>query len=70
MEFLSWTYDGFLLDLKLNDDHSKIDISDLKENYQWHFVDSYTNRSVQFYECCKEPYPRITYKIILRKRSN
>ncbi|XP_069480855.1 neuronal acetylcholine receptor subunit alpha-7 [Ambystoma mexicanum] len=65
MKFGSWTYDGWSLDLKMQD----ADISGYIANGEWDLVGVTGLRSESFYECCKEPYPDVTFTVIMRRRT-
>lgn len=103
LKFGSWTYDGWLLDLQMND----ADISGYMPNGEWdligelgellrcalikniqaflHFLSPITSfrlchfvsilpgvpgtRSEVFYDCCKEPYPDVTFVVTIRRRT-
>ncbi|KAF2368044.1 Neurotransmitter-gated ion-channel ligand-binding domain [Trinorchestia longiramus] len=76
MKFGSWTYDGFLIDLKHLDarpgkNSVKVGI-DLREYYpsvEWDIMDVPAIRNEKFYPCCKEPYPDIYFNITLRRKT-
>uniref|UniRef100_A0A3Q1BHY9 Neuronal acetylcholine receptor subunit alpha-7 n=1 Tax=Amphiprion ocellaris TaxID=80972 RepID=A0A3Q1BHY9_AMPOC len=65
LKFGSWTYDGWLLDLQMND----ADISGYMPNGEWDLVGVPGTRSEVFYECCKEPYPDVTFVVTIRRRT-
>ncbi|XP_046581855.1 neuronal acetylcholine receptor subunit alpha-7-like [Haliotis rubra] len=64
--FSSWTYDGLQLDLVMNSPHG--DTSNYIHNSEWLLVKLLVKRNVQYYSCCDEPYPDITYYIHIRRR--
>uniref|UniRef100_A0A3B3SXQ5 Neuronal acetylcholine receptor subunit alpha-7 n=1 Tax=Paramormyrops kingsleyae TaxID=1676925 RepID=A0A3B3SXQ5_9TELE len=65
LKFGSWTFDGWLLDLQMNE----ADISGYMSNGEWDLVGVPGNRNVVFYDCCKEPYPDVTFIITIRRRT-
>uniref|UniRef100_A0A3Q1EK65 Neuronal acetylcholine receptor subunit alpha-7 n=1 Tax=Acanthochromis polyacanthus TaxID=80966 RepID=A0A3Q1EK65_9TELE len=65
LKFGSWTYDGWLLDLQMND----ADISGYMPNGEWDLVGVPGTRSEVFYDCCKEPYPDVTFVVTIRRRT-
>ncbi|XP_046875827.1 cholinergic receptor, nicotinic, alpha 11 [Hypomesus transpacificus] len=65
LKFGSWTYDGWLLDLQMSD----ADISGYMPNGEWDLVAVPGTRGEQFYDCCKEPYPDVTFVITIRRRT-
>ncbi|KAK4019519.1 hypothetical protein OUZ56_001534 [Daphnia magna] len=68
MKFGSWTYDGFMLDLveKTTDGG---DISGFITNGEWDLIGVPSNRTVEYYTCCPEPYVDITFTIHIRRRT-
>ncbi|XP_010897383.3 cholinergic receptor, nicotinic, alpha 11 isoform X1 [Esox lucius] len=65
MKFGSWTYDGWLMDLQMTD----ADISGYMSNGEWDLVGVPGTRNEAFYDCCKEPYPDVTFVITIRRRT-
>ncbi|XP_056439113.1 cholinergic receptor, nicotinic, alpha 11 [Gadus chalcogrammus] len=65
LKFGSWTYDGWLLDLQMNE----ADISGYMPNGEWDLVGVPGTRSEAFYDCCKEPYPDVTFVVTMRRRT-
>jgi nicotinic acetylcholine receptor len=74
---LSWTYDGFQVDLvhinQIVDASDEIPIGiDLRDYYQsveWDIMSVPAKRNVKTYPCCPEPYPDITFNITLRRKT-
>ncbi|NP_001166811.1 nicotinic acetylcholine receptor subunit alpha 5 isoform A precursor [Bombyx mori] len=66
MKWASWTYDGFQLDLKKQFDEG--DTTNYQTNGEFDLVSFEAIRHDQYYSCCVEPYPDITYVIKLRRR--
>jgi len=66
MKFSSWTYDGLQVNLLNLADEG--DLSNYVPNGEWDLIDLIVERHVVYYSCCEEPYPDITYHIILRRR--
>ncbi|XP_077446502.1 neuronal acetylcholine receptor subunit alpha-7-like [Stigmatopora argus] len=65
LKFGSWTYDGSLLDLQMND----ADVSGYMPNGEWDLIGVTGSRNQIFYECCKEPYPDVTFNVTIRRRT-
>ncbi|XP_033831157.1 cholinergic receptor, nicotinic, alpha 11 [Periophthalmus magnuspinnatus] len=65
LKFGSWTYDGWLLDLQMTD----ADISGYMPNGEWDLIGVPGTRNELFYDCCKEPYPDVTFVITIRRRT-
>lgn len=65
LKFGSWTYDGWSLDLEMKSP----DLSEYISNGEWDLVGVDGSRHETFYECCKEPYPDVTFVITMRRRT-
>ncbi|XP_014786892.1 neuronal acetylcholine receptor subunit alpha-10 isoform X3 [Octopus bimaculoides] len=66
MQFASWTYDGFQLQLRMNSEEG--DISNYIRNSEWVLIKLHVEWNLVYYSCCIEPYPDITYYIQIRRR--
>lgn len=66
MKFASWTYDGFQVNLINSGDTT--DLSNYVTNGEWDLVAAEVERNVVYYSCCQEPYPDVTYHLVLRRR--
>ncbi|KAA0710132.1 Neuronal acetylcholine receptor subunit alpha-7 [Triplophysa tibetana] len=65
LKFGSWTFDGWLLDLQMNE----ADISGYMPNGEWDLVGVPGARNEMYYDCCKEPYPDVTFVVTIRRRT-
>ncbi|NXA41008.1 ACHA7 protein, partial [Eudromia elegans] len=65
LKFGSWTHSGSLLDLQM----LEADISNYISNGEWDLVAVPGKRNELYYECCKEPYPDVTYTVTMRRRT-
>ncbi|XP_029980519.1 neuronal acetylcholine receptor subunit alpha-7-like [Sphaeramia orbicularis] len=65
LKFGSWTYGGWSLDLKMLD----ADITNYISNGEWDLVEVPGRKNERFYKCCPEPYPDITYTVVMRRRT-
>ncbi|OCU00090.1 neuronal acetylcholine receptor subunit alpha-7 [Xenopus laevis] len=65
LKFGSWTHNGWLLDLQM----MEADISSYIPNGEWDLVGVPGKRNELYYECCKEPYPDVTYTVTMRRRT-
>lgn len=65
LKFGSWTYNGWSLDLKMG----KADISGYISNGEWDLVEVPGEKHVTVYECCEEPYPDVTFTVVMRRRT-
>jgi len=43
-------------------------VSNYQANGEFHLLDFTARRNIEYYSCCEEPYPDITYEIRLRRR--
>uniref|UniRef100_A0A3Q0SLC7 Neuronal acetylcholine receptor subunit alpha-7 n=1 Tax=Amphilophus citrinellus TaxID=61819 RepID=A0A3Q0SLC7_AMPCI len=65
LKFGSWTYGGWSLDLKMLD----ADITNYIANGEWDLVEVPGKRNERFYGCCEEPYPDVTFTVVMRRRT-
>ncbi|XP_008546274.2 neuronal acetylcholine receptor subunit alpha-7 [Microplitis demolitor] len=66
LKWASWTYDGYQVELESQSEQG--DISNYQANGEFDLVNFTAQRNEEFYSCCPEPYPDITYEIRLRRR--
>ncbi|XP_076258333.1 nicotinic acetylcholine receptor alpha1 [Rhynchophorus ferrugineus] len=76
MKFGSWTYDGYMIDLrhlKQGENSNNIDVGiDLQDYYisvEWDIMKVPAVRNEKYYSCCEEPYPDIIFNITLRRKT-
>lgn len=67
MKFGSWSYDGNQIDLSVYD--SGFDISNYIEHEEWVLSNYYSDKNIQYYSCCPEPYPDIKFFYTITRRS-
>ncbi|XP_054626406.1 neuronal acetylcholine receptor subunit alpha-7a isoform X2 [Dunckerocampus dactyliophorus] len=65
LKFGSWTYGGWSVDLTM----LEADISNYIANVEWDLVVVSGKKNDRIYECCPEPYPDVTYTIVIRRRT-
>ncbi|XP_067351916.1 neuronal acetylcholine receptor subunit alpha-7a isoform X2 [Channa argus] len=65
LKFGSWTYGGWSLDLKM----LEADITGYIANGEWDLVEVPGRKSERFYDCCEEPYPDVTFTVVMRRRT-
>ncbi|XP_036399779.1 neuronal acetylcholine receptor subunit alpha-7-like [Megalops cyprinoides] len=65
LKFGSWTYGGWSLDLQMEE----ADITGYIANGEWDLVEVPGRRNEKFYECCMEPYPDVTFTVVMRRRT-
>ncbi|CAG9117591.1 unnamed protein product [Plutella xylostella] len=68
MKFGSWTYDGYQLDLQLQDEGGG-DISSFVTNGEWELIGVPGKRNEIYYNCCPEPYIDITFAVVIRRKT-
>ncbi|CAK6978512.1 neuronal acetylcholine receptor subunit alpha-7-like, partial [Scomber scombrus] len=65
LKFGSWTYSGLSVDLKM----LEADLSTYTANGEWDLVEVPGKKNDRSYACCAEPYPDVTYTVVLRRRT-
>uniref|UniRef100_A0AAV2KZV9 Neuronal acetylcholine receptor subunit alpha-7-like n=1 Tax=Knipowitschia caucasica TaxID=637954 RepID=A0AAV2KZV9_KNICA len=65
LKFGSWTYGGWSLDLQM----VHADTSGYITNGEWDLLEVPGRRSERFYDCCLEPYPDVTFTVVMRRRT-
>uniref|UniRef100_A0AAY4E6T2 Neuronal acetylcholine receptor subunit alpha-7 n=1 Tax=Denticeps clupeoides TaxID=299321 RepID=A0AAY4E6T2_9TELE len=65
LKFGSWTYGGWSLDLQM----FEADVTGYIANGEWDLVEVPGRRNERFYDCCKEPYPDVTFTVVMRRRT-
>ncbi|XP_033965070.1 neuronal acetylcholine receptor subunit alpha-7a isoform X1 [Pseudochaenichthys georgianus] len=65
LKFGSWTYGGWSLDLKM----VEADITGYIANGEWDLVGVPGRKDERFYDCCEEPYPDVTFTVVMRRRT-
>uniref|UniRef100_A0A8C6U1E9 Cholinergic receptor nicotinic alpha 9 subunit n=1 Tax=Neogobius melanostomus TaxID=47308 RepID=A0A8C6U1E9_9GOBI len=68
LTFGSWTYNGNQVDVTMGNDSG--DLSDFVENVEWELLGMPAWKNVIMYGCCPDPYPDITYTVLLQRRSS
>lgn len=76
MKFASWTYDGHEVDIRhVKQDKGStvvemgVDMSEFYRNVEWDILLVPAQYNEEYYECCKEPYPDITFNITMRRKT-
>ncbi|KAJ8410963.1 hypothetical protein AAFF_G00179980 [Aldrovandia affinis] len=67
LTFGSWTYNGNQVDITMGMDSG--DLSDFVENVEWECHGMPAAKNIIMYGCCSDPYPDITYTLLLKRRS-
>ncbi|XP_065110795.1 neuronal acetylcholine receptor subunit alpha-9-II [Paramisgurnus dabryanus] len=68
LTFGSWTYNGNQVDIRMGMESG--DLSDFVENVEWECHGMPAVKNVIMYGCCSDPYPDITYTLLLKRRSS
>uniref|UniRef100_A0A8C5MCI5 Uncharacterized protein n=1 Tax=Leptobrachium leishanense TaxID=445787 RepID=A0A8C5MCI5_9ANUR len=68
LTFGSWTYNGNQIDILNHLDTG--DLTDFVENVEWEILGMPAKKNVITYGCCSEPYPDVTYTLILKRRAS
>uniref|UniRef100_UPI00398F5D8A neuronal acetylcholine receptor subunit alpha-9 n=1 Tax=Pristiophorus japonicus TaxID=55135 RepID=UPI00398F5D8A len=68
LTFGSWTYNGNQVDITNGLDTG--DLTDFVENVEWEVHGMPATKNVITYGCCSDPYPDVTYTLILKRRSS
>ncbi|XP_060771606.1 neuronal acetylcholine receptor subunit alpha-9 [Neoarius graeffei] len=69
LTFGSWTYNGNQVDINMAGMEGG-DLSDFVENVEWECHGMPAVKNVIMYGCCSDPYPDITYTVLLKRRSS
>jgi len=76
MKFGSWTYDGFQVDLRHQEEEQGtnivnigVDLSEFYMSVEWDILAVPAIRNVKYYTCCDEPYLDITFNITMRRKT-
>ncbi|XP_041438693.1 neuronal acetylcholine receptor subunit alpha-10 [Xenopus laevis] len=68
LTFGSWTYNGNQIDILNHLDTG--DLTDFVENVEWEVLGMPAKKNVITYGCCSEPYPDVTYTLMLQRRAS
>ncbi|XP_078075280.1 neuronal acetylcholine receptor subunit alpha-9 [Mustelus asterias] len=68
LTFGSWTYNGNQVDI--TNGLNSGDLTDFVENVEWEVHGMPATKNIITYGCCSDPYPDITYTLILKRRSS
>ena len=76
MKFGTWTYDGYLVDLKHNRQQGDkalieygMDLSEFYLSVEWDIMSVPAVRHEKYYSCCDTPYLDITFNITMRRKT-
>ena len=66
MKFASWSYHGYELDV--TNHTSSGDTSVFADNGEWYLIGLPVQRNLVIYSCCNEPYPDVTFTLIIQRQ--
>ena len=67
MKFGSWTYDGFQVDV--TNRSARVDLNNYVYSGEWELLSISVIRNEVVYACCPEPYPDVTFYVVMRRRT-
>jgi len=67
MKFGSWTFDGNVMDLIFYDKKEGMDLEDLHNTSGFEVVSTTAEKHTNYYPCCPEPYPDLTFNITVKR---
>lgn len=65
LKFGSWSFHGNQLNVVINEEEA--DTGVYESSGEWALVSMPARREVTYYPCCPEPYPVVSYDVILRR---
>ena len=66
IKFASWSYHG--LEVDVINHTSSGDSSEFASNGEWNLLGLPVRRNLVYYSCCEEPYPDVTYTLIIQRQ--
>lgn len=67
LEFGSWAYDGLSVDIVPKNPTG--DTTPAVQSVEWNVISFNTTRIETFYTCCPEPYPTVTFYLVIERKS-
>ncbi|XP_054159268.1 acetylcholine receptor subunit alpha-type acr-16-like [Oppia nitens] len=68
LKFGSWTFDGHVMDVTPMNKTNPGLLKDIWKNTEFHITYINVTRDVKYYDCCREPYPSVTFFFKLQRR--
>ena len=65
MKFGSWTFDGTQVNVVT--ESVSADLGKFQANGEWELIAFPSKRNVQYYKCCAEPFPDVTFTLVIRR---
>lgn len=69
MKFGSWTYGGDSIDIQFFNNRTEISLDEYTESNEWDIIEAPAIRNEKFYSCCKEPFPDLTFYLLIKRRA-
>ena len=69
IKFGSWTYNGFQLNVSADHKNKQGDTSKFIKNGEWDLSEFPVTRNEEKYACCPEPYPDVTFTLLIKRRT-
>ena len=67
MKFGSWTFNGFQVDV--TNRSARVDLANYVFSGEWDLLYITVLRNEVYYACCMEPYPDVTFTVVMRRRT-
>ena len=67
IKFFSWTYNGYQIDLMTTETENPSYFDEA--NQEWNVVSIRGRKNIAVYACCPEPFPDISFTLIMKRRS-
>ena len=69
IKFGSWTYNGYQLNVSADHKDKQGDTSKFVKNGEWDLSEFPVTRNEEKYACCPEPYPDVTFTLLIKRRT-
>ncbi|NP_001267779.1 neuronal acetylcholine receptor subunit alpha-7-like precursor [Aplysia californica] len=66
LKFGSWSHNGF--ELNVVNSSNAGDISSFVENTEWDMLSLPVKHNIEYYKCCPEPYPDVTFTVTIKRK--
>lgn len=65
----SWTYSGAEMSLEIEDTTNPFDLDTYVSNGEWRVISATAVRIIKKYDCCPEPYHRVSFTLHMKRQS-
>lgn len=69
IKFGSWTYNGFQVDVQSDHKLGQADTTKFIKSGEWDLTEFAVKRNEEYYACCPEPYPDVTFNLVIKRRT-